>query len=237
MKRALVTVAAVACLAVFAEAAAERPAQAEQKKPTPEEVIEKRLNEVTVNFELQDAPLPKVLNTLARLGQVSILLDSRAKSGGKPVREAKVTLDVLNLPLREVLQQVARPLGLKVVIADAFVLVTDAGEVETVMDPGVPEEVVRKLAGTLVNLDVFDEDRLLDMINAVVRLAGYETRMDRGKIPIPPEVKVTFACWDTPALTVVNWMCRLGRLRWRFEDGRVVVEPAKTAEESKGGKP
>jgi hypothetical protein len=208
-----------------AEVGLTSPAQAEAANVPDdlkaEEAIAKRLAERRVSVELKGAPLLKVIQTVGRLSEVSMIIDPRAKSGGKPLAEAKVTVEGNDMPAGQFLVRILEPLGLTYLIAEEMVFITDTGKVDAVMDPQLPEETRKKLFASRVNLE-FEQTPLDKAIETVAKVNGYGVELGAINDAVR-KTGMTCMCWEVSSLHLVDWLCRVNDLGWTVKDGKIVI--------------
>lgn len=188
---------------------------------TPEEVLTGRLEQTKVNFDLKDAPSTEALLAAAKYARIPLILDPRAQSKGRPAGEIRITIQAHDVSMAEFLDSILEPAGLRFIVADGVVMVTDRRDAPPVMDSGVSKEMLEMLDGK--RLTAQGPSALRTMTESAVKLAGLEVRYDVRRKPPASAPDAVFALYDVPARQWVNWAARLEDLVWTVEERTVVL--------------
>jgi len=191
-------------------------------RPEPWEALVPRSLERRVSFVFNEQPLPEAMDFLRQLGGITIGADLRDVPRDAEGKAPTVTLTVDDTRLDDVIRRIAEPYHVKVVVADAAVVLTNhdvaamprpkaSGAVNAALDRFVTTDAGRSFLPALIN-------------------------SLREKAPGLPEIRADLAPGDryvnvgvgrARLRTWLNWLCRFNDLAWTVEDGRIVIRDAR----------
>ncbi len=143
----------------------------------PTRTIRKALD-TTVSIEVEEQPLAKVINDLSQKANVQIVFDEKALTESAVATDTPITKSTKDLPLRDTLDLVLRPVQLTHIIRDEVLMITSQTEAENRLVTRLypVQDLVPQLAtatGGKPSLDGFD--RLVDLIHATVAPQTWDT--------------------------------------------------------------
>ncbi len=143
----------------------------------PTRTIRKALD-TTVSIEVKEQPLAKVINDLSQKANVQIVFDEKALTESAVATDTPITKSTKDLPLRDTLDLVLRPVQLTHIIRDEVLMITSQTEAENRLVTRLypVQDLVPQLAtasGGKPSTDGFD--RLLDLIHATVAPQTWDT--------------------------------------------------------------
>jgi hypothetical protein len=187
--------------------------------------IVKTLAEKKVSFTFNDQAIGGAVGFLGTLSGANILADPRAKAGGKPAPEAKVTLRLIGVSAWEAVRYLAATAGLHVIVSEGAVLLTDLRELTPAAGAAVPAELAKTFDETPVSFE-FTKMKLGDAMEFLRKAAPVRF----GRVIIGEnerERPVTLRVRMMSLRNALNWTARFGETSWAVRDNLIVITDEK----------
>ena len=210
--------------AVHRDFAADKPTPADRK-------VLVTLDEAVVSFTFNEQPYIEAFDFLQTLGKVNIVLDRRA------IKEvaATLTLKLDNVPLRTAVKLAAEQLGLRMVIREGVVFLSDEARVKKLIGavhrdfaaekPTAADLECAAMLDTRVSF-TFNDQPLMGAINYLQTLGKTGIRIAATKLA-DPKTTVTLKLENVPLRAAVTLLSEQLDLDWIIRDGAVIVsDPA-----------
>ncbi len=202
--------------------AADRPSAVDRK-------VLAQIDDTSVSFTFNEQPVFEALDFLATLGKVNIVPDRAALKDP----EQTVTIKLENVPLRTAIILIAEQLGLRWVIRDGVVFISDeatirrAGRAHRDFAADKPAAadlaVYRMLQNTLVSF-TFNEQPVNEVFDFLEGFGKFGVVPDRAKFEDPAKMPtVTLKLDNVPLLTAWNLLTEQLGMTWIIREGRLHV--------------
>ena len=186
--------------------------------------IVKALEEKKVSFDFQEQTLQDAVEFLETKSGANILADPRAKAGGKPASDAKVTLRLVDASAWDAVRQLATTTGLNVIVSEQAVLLTDLREL-TPARAAAPGEVAKAFDETPVSFE-FKKMKLGEAMEFLRKVSPVRF----GRVVIGAEERerpVTLKVRMISLRNALNWTTRFSGTTWAVRDNLIVITDEK----------
>ncbi len=152
---------------------------------TPTRAIRRALDK-TLPVDVEEQPLAKVVNELARNANVQIVFDEKALTEAGIVTDTPVTKRTKDLPLRDSLDLILRPVQLTHTVRDEVLVITSQTEADNLLSIRLypVQDLVRLVPAEQARYGEreYDFDYLIDAITASISAQSWDTVGGPGSI-------------------------------------------------------